>query len=75
MDAPRPVGAGAPRPAFLLLGAFLALIDPGRIDRLSLFRRRIAVAQTGYAAAALLCVANTYVSVAALAVVELCFIV
>jgi hypothetical protein len=51
------------------------LIDPGRIDRLSLFRRRIAVAQIGHAAAALLCVANTYVSVAALAVVELCFIV
>jgi hypothetical protein len=69
----------------LLLGVFLALtcrylpraglIDPGRLDRLSLFRRRIAVAQTGYAAAALLCVANTYVSVAALAVVELGFIV
>jgi uncharacterized membrane protein len=69
----------------LLLGVFLALtcrylprgglIDPGHLDRLSLFRRRIAVAQTGYAAAALLCVANTYVSVAALAVVELCFIV
>jgi uncharacterized membrane protein len=69
----------------LLLGGCLALtcrylprsgiIDPGRPDRLSLFRHRIAVAQAGYAAAALLCVANTYVSVAALALVELYFIV
>ena len=69
----------------LLLGVCLALtcrylprgglIDPGRLGRLTQFRRRIAVAQTGYAAAALLCIANTYASVAALAVVELYFIV
>ncbi len=69
----------------LLLGACLALtcryvpqagvINPGSFDRLSLFRRRIAVAQAGYAAAALICVANTYASVATLAVVELYFIV
>jgi hypothetical protein len=51
------------------------LINPGSFDRLSLFRRRIAVAQAGYAAAALICVANTYASVATLAVVELYFIV
>src|SRR5439155_7354254 len=68
-----------------LLGAGLALtsrhlpraelIGPNSFDRLAVFRRRILIAQLGYAAAALLCLASTYASVAALATVELYFIV
>lgn len=42
--------------------------------RLRIFRRRILIAQIGYALAALLCLANTYLSVAALALVQGYFI-
>ena len=44
-------------------------------SRLATFRRRILLAQTLYAAAALLCLVSTLVSVIALALVQLCFIV
>jgi uncharacterized membrane protein len=52
------------------------LLDPhdGTRGRLRIFRRRILVAQVGYAAAALLCVINTYLSVGALALVQAYFI-
>jgi uncharacterized membrane protein len=43
--------------------------------KLRVFRRRILIAQAGYAIAALLCLVNTYVSVGALALVQLYFIV
>jgi uncharacterized membrane protein len=43
--------------------------------RLTIFRRRILLAQTLYALAALICLINTLASVIALAVVQLYFIV
>lgn len=55
----------------LFLGVGLALSGV----RLAVFRRRIVVAQVGYGLAALVCLLNTYASVAALAVVQLYFIV
>lgn len=68
-----------------LLGAGLALarrrmlradlVGPDGLDRLSIFGRRIVIAQAGYAAAAVLCLLSTYASVAGLAVVELYFII
>lgn len=48
--------------------------DDNSFGRLRIFRRRILVAQIGYAAAALLCLANTYLSVGALALVQAYFI-
>ncbi len=53
------------------------LLDPDDEDmlgRLRIFRRRILVAQVGYALAALLCLINTYLSVGALALVQAYFI-
>jgi TMEM175 potassium channel family protein len=44
-------------------------------SRLTTFRRRILLAQTLYALAALLCLISTLASVTALAVVQLCFII
>jgi uncharacterized membrane protein len=44
-------------------------------SRLAIFRRRILLAQTLYALAALTCVVNTQASVIALAVVQLYFII
>lgn len=68
-----------------LLGAFLAagsgylvrakLINETDDAKLRLFRRRILVAQAGYGFAALLCLLSTYLSVAALATVQLYFII
>ena len=69
----------------LLLGLGLAagcrhlrrsnLVEEANLERLVIFRRRIVAAQVGYGLAALTCLLNTYVSVAALAVVQLYFIV
>jgi uncharacterized membrane protein len=69
----------------LLLGLALAasssyvargdFVDDSNLPRLAIFRRRIIVAQAGYGLAALLCLLNTYVSVIALAAVQLYFIV
>jgi len=51
------------------------LVDEANFPKLRVFRRRILVAQLAYGIAALTCLLNTYVSVAALAVVQLYFIV
>ena len=70
----------------LLLGVMLewsarygrSTLPPGDSQaraRLSTFRRRILVAQSLYTLAAAICLVNTVASVAALAVVQLCFIV
>jgi uncharacterized membrane protein len=69
----------------LLLGVGLAagcrhavragLIEPPQLPSLRIFRRRILFAQVCYAVAALLCLVNTAVSVGALALVQLYFIV
>jgi uncharacterized membrane protein len=69
----------------LLLGLGLAascrhlrrsgLVDSADAERLVIFRRRIAAAQVGYGLAALVCLLDTYASVAALAAVQLYFIV
>lgn len=69
----------------LLLGLALAaastyivrnkLFEASDIVKLTIFRRRIIVAQAAYGIAALICLLNTYASVAALAAVQLYFIV
>jgi uncharacterized membrane protein len=51
------------------------LVDPPQLRSLQIFRRRIWFAQSCYAVAALLCLLSTYVSVGALALVQLYFIV
>ena len=52
-----------------------ALVDTADRDKLKIFRRRIVVAQAAYGVAALACLVDTYVSVGALALVQLYFIV
>jgi uncharacterized membrane protein len=69
----------------LLLGLALAassgyiargkLVDDADIAKLRIFRRRIVVAQGAYGLAGLICLLDTYASVAALAAVQLYFIV
>ena len=69
----------------LLLGLALAagstyiarnkLVADPDVGKLMIFRRRIVVAQGAYGIATLICLLNTYASVAALAVVQLYFIV
>jgi len=69
----------------LLLGIALAvssgyiartrLADEPDLTKLHIFRRRILIAQLAYGVAALICLLNTYASVAALAAVQLYFIV
>jgi hypothetical protein len=49
--------------------------DRQALSRLATFRRRILLAQTLYALAALICLISTTASVIALAVVQLCYIV
>ncbi len=51
------------------------LVDASVVAKLDIFRRRILIAQLAYALAALICLLNTYASIAALAVVQLYFIV
>lgn len=55
-------------------GALLSGEGPARA-RLTTFRRRILIAQSLYTLAAAVCLVNTEASVAALAVVQFCFIV
>ncbi len=55
-------------------GGLLDQDDKDVLGRLRIFRRRIIVAQLGYAVAALLCLINTYLSVGALALVQVYFI-
>jgi uncharacterized membrane protein len=50
------------------------LVEESERPKLAIFRRRIVVAQIGYALAALIAIGNTYASVIALAVVQLYFI-
>jgi uncharacterized membrane protein len=62
-----------------LFAVAMTLLVPGDArqsrSRLAIFRRRILLAQTLYALAALTCVVSTQASVIALAVVQLYFIV
>jgi uncharacterized membrane protein len=79
------VAVGAYWLNILLLGLGLAaastyivrskLFEASDIVKLKIFRRRIVVAQGAYAIAALICLLDTYASVAALAAVQLYFII
>lgn len=51
------------------------LVGKSELARLRIFRRRILIAQLAYGLAALICLINTYTSVAALAAVQLYFII
>jgi uncharacterized membrane protein len=69
------LGAGLEWSARYGRGAFLPEGTGQAASRLSTFRRRILVAQTLYALAALICLISTLASVIALAIVQLYFIV
>lgn len=51
------------------------LVNEPDLAKLGIFRRRILIAQLAYGIAALVCLLNTYASVAALAAVQLYFVV